>query len=175
MEPTARIEGLIAPSLEALGFRVVQVRFIGVGGATLQVMAEPVEEHKMTVDDCAKISRTVSALLDVEDPIVGSYVLEVSSPGLDRPLVRLADFERFAGREAKIELAALRDGRKRFRGRLAGVSNGHVILEADGRRETAPAAGERKVYELPFDQIANANLVVTDAVIQAALVQRSDS
>ncbi len=162
MEKTARIEGLIAPSLEAMGFRVVRVRMMGSDGGTLQIMAEPLVERQMTVDDCADISRAVSALLDVEDPIAGSYVLEVSSPGLDRPLVKFEDFERFAGHQAKLELGVLREGRKRFRGRLLGAAAGTV-------RIGVPDEGEERVFELPYVDIVTAKLMPGDDVISAAL------
>src|SRR3546814_8590835 len=125
MEIAARIEDMIAPSLADMGYDLVRVSLTG-GAArmTLQIMAECLDGAGMTVDDCAAISRAVSALLDVEDPIRGAYVLEVSSPGIDRPLTRARDYERFAGYEAKVELRRMMDGRRRFRGRLMGVEKG---------------------------------------------------
>jgi ribosome maturation factor RimP len=115
----------------------------------------------MTVDDCADLSRAISAVLDVEDPLPGSYLLEVSSPGMDRPLVRIGDFERFAGYEARIETGRPIDGRKRFRGKLLGVSQGIVKIALDGAQA-----------EVPFEDIAAAKLVVTDSLIEASLKQR---
>ena len=124
------VEALIAPSLTDLGYEVVRVTMMGVELSTLQVMAERLDEDAMTVEDCASISRTVSAILDVEDPISGSYLLEVSSPGIDRPLTRLTDYERFQGELVKITLRLMQDGRRRFTGRLGGVSDaGLVILD----------------------------------------------
>src|SRR5215468_7998256 len=112
----AKVEGLLAPALDALGYGIVRVQFNNGRRATLQIMAERHDGTSMSVDDCAQISRAASALLDVEDPIQGTYDLEVSSPGIDRPLTRRHDFERFAGFEAKLDTDRLLDGRKRFRG-----------------------------------------------------------
>jgi ribosome maturation factor RimP len=142
------IERLIEPSVEALGYRVVRVVVTGSGGATLQVMAERLDDVPMSIEDCARISNSVSALLDVADPIPDSYRLEVSSPGIDRPLVKPADFARFIGREAKIELSLPVRGRRRFRGRLCGVLEGALRL--------ATATGEEC---LPLANVARANLV----------------
>jgi ribosome maturation factor RimP len=154
---TGKIDALIAPSLEAMGYRVVRVAVTGGRRATLQIMAERVDEKAMTVEDCADISRTVSALLDVADPIAGAYTLEVSSPGIDRPLVRREDFERFAGFEAKVELTAPVDGRRRFRGKLLGVEGDAVRLLVDA----APVA-------LPLAAVARAKLVLTDELLAAS-------
>ena len=129
---------------------------MGTARPTLQIMAERLDEVAMTVEDCAAISRTVSAILDVEDPISGAYTLEVSSPGLDRPLVRPNDFERFAGLEAKIELRESLNGRRRYRGVLAGCADAVVtIVTEDG------------TAALPFDEIDNAKLVITDELLAA--------
>jgi len=152
---TERISAMIAPSLEAMGYRLVRIAFTGGRRATLQVMAERRDEAPMTVEDCAEISRNVSALLDVADPIEGAYMLEVSSPGLDRPLTRAEDYDRFAGFEVRIELALPLDGRKRFRGRLLGRCGDHVRLRAE--------AGE---VALPLGDIARAKLVITDDLLK---------
>jgi ribosome maturation factor RimP len=154
---TEEIARIIEPALEAMGYRVVRIAFIGARGATLQVMAERIDAAAMTVDDCADISRAVSALLDVADPIAGAYTLEVSSPGIDRPLVRPEDYERFTGFEARIELARPVDGRKRFRGRLLGRTPSGARLLAE--------TGE---VMLPFEAIARAKLVLSDELIAAA-------
>jgi ribosome maturation factor RimP len=154
---TGKIEAIIAPSLEAMGYRVVRVTVTGGRRATLQIMAERTNDAAMTVEDCAEISHTVSALLDVADPIDTAYVLEVSSPGIDRPLVKREDFTRFAGHEARVELNAPLDGRKRFRGRLEGIDGDRVRLVVDG----APVA-------LPFPAITRAKLVLTDELLAAA-------
>ena len=159
MVDTDAIERLIEPSLEALGYRIVRVVLTGSRGATLQVMAERRDEAPMSVEDCAEISRNVSALLDVADPVEGRYDLEVSSPGIDRPLVAREDYVRFAGFEAKLETARPIDGRKRFRGRLLGVDpSGAVRLALDGAGEVA----------LPFETVAKAKLVLTDELLAAA-------
>ncbi|MFO1060167.1 MAG: ribosome maturation factor RimP [Dongiaceae bacterium] len=157
MEKLAAIETLIAPTLEAMGYALVRVRFSGGGRPTLQVMAERIDGAAMAVEDCAEISRTLSALLDVEDPLPGAYLLEVSSPGLDRPLVKPADYERFAGETAQVETARPVDGRKRFRGRLGGLVEGGVRLLLD--------EGEVVV---PFAAIQRAKLLVTDEILAAA-------
>ena len=154
---TNEIGDVIEPSLEAMGYRVVRIAFLGARGATLQIMAERRDDQPMTVDDCAEISRTVSALLDVADPIAGAYTLEVSSPGIDRPLVRPEDYERFAGFEARIELSEPIAGRKRFRGRLIGGDAESVRLHAEEGEVT-----------LPLSTIARAKLVLTDDLIAAA-------
>ncbi|HWI27010.1 MAG TPA: ribosome maturation factor RimP [Stellaceae bacterium] len=157
MTDTGKIEALIAPSLEAMGYRVVRVAVTGGRRATLQIMAERSDDKAMTVDDCADISRTVSALLDVADPIAGAYTLEVSSPGIDRPLVRREDFARFAGFEARVELNEAHDGRRRFRGKLLGVEGDTVRLLVDD----APVA-------LPLAAVTRAKLVLTDELLAAS-------
>lgn len=160
MADIGKIEAIIAPSLEAMGYRVVRVLLMGGRRATLQVMAERADEQPMSVEDCAEISRTVSALLDVSDPIAGAYDLEVSSPGLDRPLVRREDYARFAGFEAKIELNRPVDGRRRFRGKLLGLEGDDVRLLVDA----VPLA-------LPIADVMRAKLVITDELLQASPVQ----
>jgi ribosome maturation factor RimP len=153
---TNEIARIIEPSLEAMGYRLVRIAFVGARAATLQIMAERADEAAMTVEDCAEISRTVSALLDVADPIAGAYTLEISSPGIDRPLVRPEDYERFAGFEAKVELAQPLDGRKRFRGRLLGRTDRGARLLAE--------TGE---VLLPFDTIQRAKLVISNELMAA--------
>tara|TARA_A100001037_G_scaffold292518_1_gene307939 strand:- start:5421 stop:6044 length:624 start_codon:yes stop_codon:yes gene_type:complete len=164
MEPAARIEELIAPSLEHAGFRVVRVRLIGSGRHTLQIMAEPVDGSAMSVEHCAEVSRLVSAILDVEDPINGSYMLEVSSPGIDRPLVRPEDFERFSGFEIKLETGHSKDGRRRYRGRLLGYVEDCVRIAAKGE------SGE-EIFDISIDDVASAKLLLTDDLIEASLAQ----
>jgi ribosome maturation factor RimP len=162
MDPTARVDQMIAPALEAMGYSVVRVRYTGGDHPVLQIMAERTADGTMSIDDCTEVSRTVSALLDVEDPIPGHYNLEVSSPGLDRPLVRIGDFDRFTGYEAKVELAHPLDGRKRFRGALIGVED-----------ETVKMATDEGEVALPFAEIAAAKLVLTDELIAASLKQQN--
>ena len=136
---------LIEPTIRDLGFELVQVRMMGGARRTLQVMAEPTDRGRtMTVDDCAAISRAVSAVLDVADPIEGAYSLEVSSPGIDRPLVRPADFERFSGFEAKVECEPAIQGRKRFKGLLRGLEGDEVVIEEAGARVMIPFASVKK-------------------------------
>jgi ribosome maturation factor RimP len=161
---TNAIARMVEPSLEGMGYRLVRAAMTGGGarGATLQIMAERADDAPMTVEDCALISRQVSALLDVADPIAGAYRLEISSPGIDRPLVRAEDYDRFSGHQAKIELSRPKDGRKRFRGRLIGAGNGVVRL--------ATAQGEA---ELPLDAVAKAKLVFDDAPAAAATRKHS--
>ena len=163
MEVTDRIARLIEPTLDGMGYDLVRVMLSGGHGRqALQIMAERRDRAGMTVDDCADISRAVSALLDVEDPLPGAYELEVSSPGIDRPLTRLDDYVRFAGFEAKVELSMPVDGRKRFRGRLKGVSGDRVVIETED--------GEA---DLPFGAIQKAKLVLTDELLAAARNERN--
>jgi len=150
-----KVQDLIEGPASALGFDIVRVRYLTTKRPTLQVMAER-PDGSMTVDDCAELSRTVSAVLDVEDPIRGEYDLEVSSPGIDRPLVRERDFERYAGFDTKIELATAIDGQRRFRGLLQGIKDGQVTLQTD-----------KGVVSLPFEDIDHAKLVLTDELIEA--------
>ena len=151
---------IVTPTIEGLGFELVRLRLMGGRRPTLQIMAER-PEGGIEVEDCARISRAVSAVLDVEDPISGEYVLEVSSPGIDRPLTRLKDFERYAGYEAKLETTEMIDGRRRFKGVLAGVEDGEVLIEvAEG------------TIGLAFDLISDAKLVLTDALIAESLAAR---
>jgi ribosome maturation factor RimP len=154
---TNRIAQAIEPSLEAMGYRLVRVVITNGRRPTLQVMAERRDDKPMTIEDCAQISHSVSAILDIADPIAGAYMLEISSPGIDRPLVRAEDYNRFSGFEARIELARPIDGRKRFRGRLLGTSAENVRL--------ATETGEVK---LPLAEVARAKLVLTDDLIAAA-------
>ena len=156
-DKTAQIARLVEPMLQGMGYELVRVQF---GGGsfrpTLQIMAERIDRQPMTVEDCAEISRNVSAILDVEDPLEGAYLLEISSPGIDRPLIRPQDYERFAGFEARLELARPLEGRRRFRGRIGELADGTVrIIEA---------AGE---FRLPLEQINKAKLVLTDELLAA--------
>ena len=168
MDAVTKIADLIAPTLDAMGFQLVRVKLVGAQRPVLQIMFErdtggAPHDGGVTVEDCAEVSRAVSAVLDVEDPIASAYRLEVSSPGIDRPLTKAADFERFKGYAAKVELGRPLDGRKRFRGRLRGVAGDAVLLQDE---ETG---GEQR---LPVAEIANAKLVVTDDLIAASLAGR---
>jgi ribosome maturation factor RimP len=158
----AQLAGLVEPVLEDLGFRLVRVTISGHNGTTVQIMAER-PDGTITVEECAKISRNLSPLLDAHDPLPGHYALEVSSPGIDRPMARVSDFETWAGYEAKIELKQPLSGRKRFRGLLAGVENGEVRIEVE-----LDQLGHQLVG-LPVALIAEARLVLTDALIRESL------
>ncbi|QGZ35723.1 ribosome maturation factor RimP [Stappia indica] len=158
-----RIAAMVEPAIADLGFRLVRVKLSGVNGLTLQIMAER-PDGTMTVDDCEAVSRAVTPVLDVEDPIDSEYHLEISSPGIDRPLVRAIDFERWRGHLAKLELAVPRDGRKRFRGEIRAVENGELVL----RLEDLPDDGEPDV-RLPLADMAEARLILTDALVEASL------
>lgn len=145
-----RISQIVEGTVEGLGFRLVRILFSGAktGRAQLQIMAEPVEEREMTVQDCETLSRNISALLEVEDPIASAYTLEVSSPGIDRPLTRIEDYTRFTGELAKITLRFMLDGRKRFNGRLAGLDDdGKVVIETSFGR-----------FAFAFDEIDSARI-----------------
>ncbi len=159
----ARVASLAAPVLDDLGFRLVRVRVSGLEGCTVQVMAER-PDGTMSVEDCEAASRALSPVLDVADPIDRAYRLEISSPGLDRPLVRRSDFERFAGHEVKVEMQMPIDGRRRFRGVLAGTKD-----EAARLRVEQEGSAEATEIALPIDQMAEAKLVLTDALIKEAL------
>lgn len=156
------LENLIEPTLDPMGYALVRVRLSGGPRSTLQVMAERTDGQPMTVDDCEAISRALSAKLDVEDPIAASYVLEVSSPGIDRPLVRPADYQRFAGHVAKVETRVPVAGRRRFSGRIAAATDSHVRIALEDE-----AAGAPSEIEIPIADIARAKLKLTDELIAA--------
>lgn len=156
MDLNERIRELIEPTVEALGFELVRVTYGGGRTPVLQIMAER-PDGTMGIEDCEALSREVSALLDVEDPIPGEYNLEVSSPGIDRPLTRAKDFQRWQGFEAKLELDATLDGRRRFSGRLGGLDGEEVLVDT----QEGPA-------RLPLARVVKAKLVLTDELIAAA-------
>jgi len=158
MDATDRIQRIIAPTVEDMGYDIVRVQLSGMQRPTLQIMAERRDDGAMTVEDCAEISRAISAVLDVEDPIASAYTLEISSPGIDRPLTRLKDYERFAGFEARVETRFPIDGRKRFRGLLRGVADEAVQIETD-----------TGMVAIPFADIQRGKLVLTDALVAASL------
>jgi ribosome maturation factor RimP len=153
---------LVEPVLDGLGFRLVRIEISGRDGKTVQIMAER-PDGSMTIDDCEVVSKAISPLLDVQDIVSDAYRLEVSSPGIDRPLVRPSDFVDWAGSEAKIELNAPIEGRRRFKGRLEGFEDGEVLLETDLGEEG------HKVIGLAVGLIASARLVLTDELIREAL------
>jgi len=161
----ARVATIVQPVLRAIGFRLVRVRLFGQNGLTLQIMAER-EDGTMTVEDCEEVSRAVSPALDVEDPIEKAYHLEVSSPGIDRPLVRKADFATWKGHLVKVETTVLVADRKRFRGRIADADADSVLIQRD-----QAAYGEEPTVRVPFEAIAEARLVLTDDLIREALTK----
>ena len=155
-----RLAEIITPVIEDLGYELVRVRLMSGKESTLQIMADK-PDGGIEVDDCAAISTAVSATLDVEDPILDAYTLAVSSPGIDRPLTRLKDFDMFEGYEAKLETDELIDGRRRFKGVLAGIEDDEVLINvAEG------------TIGLKFDWLSDAKLVLTDELIKEMLRQR---
>lgn len=162
-----RITEIITPTVEDLGFEVVRVRLMTGKESILQIMAQK-PDGTIEVDDCAEISAAVSALLDVEDPIVDVYTLEVSSPGIDRPLTRLKDFDQWDGHVAKIETEELIDGRRRFKGMLRGTEGSEVLIEIEEN-------GEPLTIGLQFDWLTDAKLVLTDELIRDVLKGRKDA
>ena len=163
------LEQLIAPIAEALGYSLVRVRLKGAQPPTLQVMAERAD-GTMEVDDCARLSHAISTAFEHDDPIEGHYVLEVSSPGIDRPLTRRRDFETYAGHEAKLELKYPLDGRKRVRGMLKGLRGEDVVVETDLFPEKT-----RGELAVPYTSIGEAKLVLTDELIAHDLKRRKDA
>jgi len=156
----ARVAAIAAPVLEQLGYQLVRVRVSGADGCTVQVMAER-PDGTMQIEDCEAASRALSLVLDTADPIDRAYRLEISSPGIDRPLVRRSDFERYAGHVVKIEMTAPVDGRKRFRGTLLGVTGETARIGGED--------GEGAEVMLPIDDMVEAKLVLTDALVTEAL------
>ena len=162
-----RLAEIVTPAIEGLGFELVRVRLMGGNTKTLQIMADR-PEGGIDVEDCSRISTAVSAILDVEDPIEDNYHLEVSSPGIDRPLTRLKDFDVWEGWEARIETSEQIDGRKRFKGVLRGTEADEVLIEIENQ-------GEQVVIGLKFDWLSDAKLILTDALIAEMLRQRKAS
>ena len=158
-----RIAEIVTPVIEDMGYEVVRIRLMSGKETTLQIMAQK-PDGAIEVDDCAQISTAVSATLDVEDPILDAYTLEVSSPGIDRPLTRLKDFDQWAGHEAKLETDELIDGRRRFKGELAGTEGDEVLIEI-----------EEGTIGLKFEWLSDAKLVLTDELIRDVLRSRKDA
>ncbi len=159
----ARVAAIAEPVLEQLGFRLVRVRVSGTVGCTVQIMAER-PDGSMTVEDCEDVSRALSPVLDVNDPIDKAYRLEISSPGIDRPLVRKSDFDRYAGHLVKIEMEVAFNSRKRFKGQLGGTQGDNVLLHRDDAKE-----GEDVDVLLPIEDMSDAKLVLTDDLVTLAL------
>lgn len=157
------IAALAEPVLDELGLRLVRVKMSGRDGGTVQIMAER-PDGAMTIEDCVSVSRKLSPLLDERDPVPGGYRLEVTTPGIDRPLVRPSDFASWVGHEAKIELKELVDGRKRFRGVIEGVRNGEALVKVE-----LPGGDEPLTLGLPFSLIGEAKLVADTGALRADL------
>ncbi len=158
-----RLAGIVQPVIEDLGFELVRIRLMSGKKIILQIMAER-PNGGIEVDDCAKISTEVSAILDVEDPVVEEYALEVSSPGIDRPLTRLKDFDMWEGYEARIETTELIDGQRRFKGELRGIQDDEVLIEIP-----------QGIIGLKFDWLSDAKLILTDELIAQTLKARKDA
>jgi ribosome maturation factor RimP len=158
-----RVADIIEPTIEQIGYRLVRVRLSAQNGSTLQIMAER-PDGTMTVEDCEKVSTAVSPVLDVEDPIDKAYHLEVSSPGIDRPMVRKSDFTRWLGHLVKCETSILVDNRKRFRGKITAADENGFTIERD-----QPAYGEEPTVVIPFTALAEGKLILTDELIRDAL------
>lgn len=163
------LEDLIAPIAEALGYALVRVRLSGAVRPTLQVMAE-LPDGTMPIEDCARLSEAISSAFEQEDPIEGEYVLEVSSPGIDRPLTRRADFDAFSGHEARLELVTPIEGRRRIKGTLRGLRGEDVLIETDGGAERG-----RVELSIPYVSIGDAKLLLTDALIEQDLKRRKQA
>lgn len=161
----ARIAALIAPVLKPLGYRIVRIRLSGLNGLTLQIMVERAD-GTLTIENCEEVSGIVSPILDVEDIIERKYHLEVSSPGIDRPLVRKSDFLRWQGHIAKVETGVVIDGRRKFRGTINGVDPEGFTLDTD-----KAAYGEEMSVRIPYVDITDARLVLTDDLIRDALAK----
>jgi ribosome maturation factor RimP len=159
----ARVSAIAEPVLQGMGYRLVRIRVSGEAGCTVQIMAER-PDGTMLIEDCEAVSRALSPVLDIADPIERAYRLEISSPGIDRPLVRRSDFERHMGHLVKIEMAVVTHGRKRFRGMIAGIE-GHAVRV---RRDDVPASDESEVL-LTMEEIADARLVLTDELIAESM------
>ena len=165
MDQASLVAELIQPSLESMGYALVRVQISG-GAAEvcLQIMAERQDRTEMNVEDCARISRDISTILDAENPISDTYTLEVSSPGIDRPLIKLQDFTRFVGFEARLDTRVAIVDRKRFRGILRDVAGETIIIAVDGEN-----------YEIPFGDILRAKLVLTDELIAASQTEHGQN
>jgi len=159
----ARLAAIAEPVVAGLGFRLVRVRLSGLSGCTIQIMAER-PDGSMTIDDCETISRALSPVLDVADPIEGAYRLEISSPGIDRPLVRRSDFERHAGYRIKVEMATSVAGRRRFRGMLLGTQEDAARIRADDA-----ASDQGAEVLLPFSEMTEARVILSDALLSESL------
>lgn len=163
MQKKHHLQNMLEPTIDKLGFDLVRIITIGNVNPTLQIMIERKDHKNMVVDDCATVSRAISAVLDEKDPISGKYTLEVSSPGLDRPLVNLENFERFTGFEAKIETDIEVEKRKRFKGRIVRVDGNNIVLLMDDRE-----------WMIPYNNVVKAKLLLTDELIAKAQAEADE-
>jgi ribosome maturation factor RimP len=158
MSQTLKIEELITPTIHSLGYDLVRVQILDEGTKTLQIMVDRLDEANLTIDDCSIISKEISIIIDINDPIGENYLLEVSSPGIDRPLLRFKDFEKYAGFHARIDMNIALEGRKKFKGKLTGIEGDNIRIKV-----------KEETYLLPFSKIEKAKLTLTQELLDAAI------
>jgi len=158
MSEKLKIEELIAPTINSLGYDLVRVQILDEGTKTLQIMVDRLDEANLTVDDCSVISKEISVIIDINDPIGENYLLEVSSPGIDRPLLRFKDFEKYAGFHARVDMSIALEGRKKFKGKLTGTEGDNIRIKV-----------KEETYLLPFSKIEKAKLTLTQELLDAAV------
>ena len=158
MSEKLKIEELIGPTINSLGYDLVRVQILDEGTKTLQIMVDRLDEANLTIDDCSIISKEISVIIDINDPIGENYLLEVSSPGIDRPLLRFKDFEKYAGFHARVDMNTALEGRKKFKGKLTGVEGDNIRIKV-----------KEETYLLPFSKIEKAKLTLTQELLDAAI------
>jgi ribosome maturation factor RimP len=158
MSEKLKIEELIGPSINSLGYDLVRVQILDEGTKTLQIMVDRLDEANLTIDDCSIISKEISVIIDINDPIGENYLLEVSSPGIDRPLLRFKDFEKYAGFHARVDMNTALEGRKKFKGKLTGIEGDNIRIKV-----------KEETYLLPFSKIEKAKLTLTQELLDAAI------
>jgi ribosome maturation factor RimP len=158
MSEKLKIEELIAPTINSLGYDLVRVQILDEGTKTLQIMVDRLDQANLTVDDCSVISKEISVIIDINDPIGENYLLEVSSPGIDRPLLRFKDFEKYAGFHARVDMSIALEGRKKFKGKLTGIEGDNIRIKV-----------KEETYLLPFSKIEKAKLTLTQELLDAAV------
>jgi ribosome maturation factor RimP len=158
MSEKLKIEELIGPTISSLGYDLVRVQILDEGTKTLQIMVDRLDEANLTIDDCSIISKEISVIIDINDPIGENYLLEVSSPGIDRPLLRFKDFEKYAGFHARVDMNTALEGRKKFKGKLTGIEGDNIRIKV-----------KEETYLLPFSKIEKAKLTLTQELLDAAI------
>jgi len=158
MSEKLKIEELIGPTINSLGYDLVRVQILDEGTKTLQIMVDRLDQANLTVDDCSVISKEISVIIDINDPIGENYLLEVSSPGIDRPLLRFKDFEKYAGFHARVDMNTALEGRKKFKGKLTGIEGDNIRIKV-----------KEETYLLPFSKIEKAKLTLTQELLDAAV------